>query len=216
MSTIRGYTKGINNKDLKDLIDSYASKMVTVAKRAGLEAMEEIRKNAVNTWYKSTARHAMNTSTKYKVESVSQKGTEIKIVFRSYVDMSEFEALKSEASSRNLYSSPYSSIVEWRKRHEKDGWQYKGVKQPQMDDDIHSKSFPAVNMPYSIGEYMFRLPWEKGILGLPPYEKHTGTKWINPDPSKKRKQLKGYVEGRFKKEWEKKFTEKYNKMKLAK
>ena len=216
MPSIRGYSKGIDNKALKNAIDKYTAHIVTIAKQAGLEAMKEIRTAAVNSWYKRNSHNAMNSATVYEANKLKQYDNKVEITITSYVDIDKYEHYKREASENNLYSSPYESVKMWRERHEKNGWKYLGIKQPQMDDDIYQKSFPAVDMKWSIGEYLFVLPWKEGIKGLPDKERHTGTKWINPAKRMKVKHnLETRVDNYFKKRWaktvNKMFAEKMSK-----
>lgn len=203
MPSIRGYKKGIDDKSLRDVIDKYTAHITTVAAKAGKKAMYKLRTSAVKRWYNSTAALAMNDATIYESDMPKQKNKQIEITIRSYVDIDLFEEYKKSASERNSMSSPYENLSRWRKRHEKDGWRYLGVKQPQMDDDIYKKSFPAIKMPYSIGEYLFKLPWEEGIIGLPPNARNTGTGWKNPKPIIKELSLESYLKKDLNKKWAK-------------
>lgn len=204
---IRGYTKGINDKELKKAIDNYTARIVTIAAQAGKKAMQELRESAVKKWYKdSTAQYAMHKSTCYESDTPKQSNNKIEITIRSYINTEEFENQKRIASENNQYKHPYSNVKKWRERHEfgnrgSDGkkggtgyWTY-------YDREPSEKTLlrETLKMPYSIGEYLFNLPWEEGIIGLPPKERHTGTGWENPKPIQ-REPLKNIEEG-MKKKW---------------
>lgn len=218
MPTIRGYKKGIDDAALKKMIDNYTARIVTIAAKAGKEAMKELRESAVKNWYSSTAQYAMHKATHYESDSPKQSKGKIEITIRSYVDIDEFENHKRIASSNNKYRSPYENVRRWRERHEKDGWRYYGKEQVHMNRDNLNKlgtyqpSRAALNMPYSIGEYLFRLPWEEGIVGLPPHERYTDTGWVNPKPNKDRDSLREYVNDYINKKWKKTVQEKFNKL----
>ena len=166
MSTIRGNKKGIKDKALRELIDRYTSRMAAAAAQAGKEVLKELRESAVLKWYSSDdsfTGNAMNKATKYKSTILSSKGDEINILISSDIDFSKFDSVMSG-------SNKYHSIHEWRKRHEKDGWRYygRGAKRKKID------------MPLSVSEYIYNLPWEEGLTALPPHERKTGTGWKNP------------------------------------
>ena len=208
MPSIRGYKKGIDNQALKQAIDRYTAHIATVAANAGKAAMKEIRTKAVESWYHSTASTHMNSSTKVESDPPKQGDKKIEITIRSYIDINMFEASKQSASERNMFSSPYESVKRWRERHEKNGWRYYGREQVHMDKDnlnrlgTYQPSREALSMPYSIGEFLFRLPWEEGIVGLPPHERFTGTGWDNPAKNITReKSLREYVEDILVKKW---------------
>lgn len=210
MPSIRGYKKGINDKALRDVVDKYTAHVATVAAQAGKSAMYDLRRQAVENWYSSTGSNHMNKALKVESDKPKQGNRKIEITIRSYIDIDVFEESKRGASERNKYSSPYESVRRWRERHEKDGWRYYGKEQVRMDENdlnklgIHQPSRPAINMPYSIGEYLFRLPWEEGIVGLPPKERFTDTGWVNPAKKRKntrRSTLEGYVNKYMKKRW---------------
>lgn len=221
MPTIRGYKKGIDNEALKKAIDNYTAHIATVAARAGREAMKELRESAVKNWYgDSTAQYAMHNSTHYESDSPKQSKDKIEITIRSYINIDEFENCKRIASVNNKYRSPYEDLQRWRERHEKgnrgsDGkrggtgyWTYYD-RNPSEKTPLRT----VIDMPYTIGEYLFKLPWEEGIVGLPPKERHTGTGWVNPKPNKSRDPLSGYVkEYMDDKKWGKTVRKKFNEL----
>lgn len=217
MPSIRGYKKGINNQALKDFVDKYTAHIATIAKNAGIEAMKELRTSAVKRWYNSTAHNAMNGATIYEADLPKQGNRKIEITIRSYIDINKFESLKKSASDRNQFSSPYDSLKRWRYRHEignrgSDGkrggsgyWTYYD-RNPSDENPLRK----VISMPYSIGEYLFNLPWEEGIIGLPPYERHTGTGWVNPAGNTMREiSLKEYLDKDLEKKWAKTVRKKF-------
>lgn len=219
MPSIRGYKKGINDQALKKAVDRYTAHIATIAAKAGKEAMIELRTSAVKNWYHSTASEHMNKSTKVESDTPRQGDKKIEITIRSYIDIDEYEASKSSASERNKFSSPYDSVKRWRERHEKDGWRYYGKEQVHMDKDnlnklgVNQPSRAAIQMPYSVGEYLFRLPWEEGIIGLPPHERFTGTGWENPAKNIDRdNSLYEYVKKYFEKKWAKTVSKKFSEL----
>lgn len=218
MPSIRGYKKGIDSQALKEFVDKYTAHMATIAAKAGKQVMENIRSAAVRTWYHSTAEVAMNESTVYESDSPKQAKNKIEITIRSYIDINKFEEMKRSASDRNWFASPYESVKRWRERHEKDGWRYYGRESVHMYEEnlnrlgTYQPSRPAISMPYSIGEYLFNLPWEEGIVGLPEEERYTDTGWVNPSKNAQRDSLKSYVNERFKKEWSKQVNEEFAKI----
>ena len=220
MPTIRGYKKGIDDKALKKVIDNYTAHLTTIAANAGKEAMKELRTSAVKNWYNSTASSAMNMATHYESDSPKQSKGKIEITIRSYVNIDEFENYKREASMNNKHRSPYENLQRWRKRHEEgnrgsDGkrgstgyWTYYD-REPSETNPLRA----VIDMPYTIGEYLFRLPWEEGIVGLPPHERHTGTGWVNPKPNKSRDPLGTYVKDYINdKKWKKTVQKHFDKM----
>ena len=216
MPTIRGNTRGIDDAALKKIIDQYVDRIVRVVTTAGKEVMKELRIAAVKRWYNSTAANAMNNATKVESDSPKQNKDTITITIRSYVDVNEYEAQRIVSSERNLYSSPYNSVVRWRERHEIGNRDSEGNRGGTgfwtYYDQNPSKSNPlrkVMSMPYSIGEYLFKLPWEEGIFGLPPQARDTGTGWVNPKNSTKGSSLKEYVEEDIKNKAEKKVNEKF-------
>jgi hypothetical protein len=196
MASYRGYTKGINDAALKKFIDNYTARMVSIAKQAGLAAMKELREAAVDKWYNGKNSKSMKRSTKYEIASVKQSNHKIDIVVRSYVDPSKFRDDREDSS--------HSKVVKWRERHEVDGWRYCGVGEPRE----------AIDMPYSVGEYLFRLPWEEGIIGLPPHERYTGTGWVNPNgDTTQETTLQHDVEKHLSKHWDETVKTKFDEMK---
>lgn len=220
MPTIRGYKKGIDNRALKKAIDNYTAHIATLAAQAGKKAMKELRESAVKKWYNSTAQYAMHCSTHYESDSPKQLEGKIEITIRSYVNLDEFENYKRKASENNKHRSPYEDLQRWRERHEignrgSDGkrggtgyWTYYD-REPSENNPLRT----VLNMPYTIGEYLFKLPWEEGIVGLPPKERHTGTGWVNPKPNKDREPLEGYVKEYMNdRKWKKTVQEHFNKL----
>lgn len=221
MPSIRGYKKGIDNNELKKVIDRYTAHITTIATQAGKEAMHDLRKAAVKRWYNSTAHQHMNNATVVESDSPKQRDKKIEIIIRSYVDVNLFEVSKASASDRNLFSSPYDSLVRWRKRHEignrgSDGtkggtgyWTYYD-RNPSNENPLRT----VIDMPYSIGEYLFKLPWEEGILGLPPKARHTGTGWENPAKNiyNKHGSLESYLKKDLEKKWAKTVRNKFAKL----
>lgn len=204
MPSIRGYKRGIDSQALKQAVDKYTAHVATIAAKAGREAMRELRISAVERWYNSTANVHMNSATIVESDSPKQGDKKIEITIRSYVDIDKFEESKRGASSRNLFSSPYESVKSWRERHEVDGWQYYG----------RGERHPAIDMPYSIGEYLFKLPWEEGIFALPPHERHTGTGWVNPAKNvyKKDGSLEIYLKKDLQKKWARTVSRKFSEL----
>ena len=167
MPTIRGYTKGINNKELKRFINNYMARITTIAKNAGLEAMKELRESVVTKWYGGTpSSKAMNASTIYesKPSDIKQKKGKIEITVRSYIDSGIYESAIASFSPRK-----YTSVSRWKEKHEKP-WQFYGK----------GEVYTPLKMDFTVGEFLFNLPWEEGMIGLPPKERYTGTKWVNP------------------------------------
>ena len=217
MPSIRGYKKGINDKELKKAIDRYTSHIATIAAKAGREAMRELRRSAVKKWYNgSTASGHMNNATIVESDSPKQKKGKIEITIRSYVDIAKFEASKKNASENNKFSSPYENVVKWRERHEignrgSDGrrggtgyWTYYD-REPSNKNPLRE----VMNMKYSIGEYLFKLPWDDGTIGLPPNARDTGTGWVNPKPIVRDPSLEEYVKKYLKDKWEETVSEKF-------
>lgn len=222
MPTIRGSKKGIDDKALKKVIDNYTAHIATIAARAGREAMKELRESAVKKWYNSTAQYAMHNSTYYESDPPKQSKGKIEITIRSYVNIDEFEDHKRIASKNNKMRSPYENLLRWRERHEKgnrgsDGkrsgtgyWTYYD-REPSETTKLRT----VLEMPYTIGEYLFNLPWEEGIVGLPPKERKTGTGWVNPKPTNPKEPLKDFLngeQGQIKKKWNKAVQKKFNEL----
>ena len=217
MATIRGVHKGINDKALKNAIDNFCKETIHKAAVAGERLMREKRSSAVRTWYNSSSARAMNESTHYVRSKVKQNSDEFVITITSYVDEHEFEAIKKATSERDYYRNTYSNLAAWRYRHEignrgSDGrrggtgyWTYMD-REPSENNPLRT----PIDMPYSIGEYMFNLPWEKGITGLPPYAKATGTGWRNTKTTRGKKgNLRSYVKKQLKKVWTNENLNKY-------
>ena len=223
MATVRGYKKGIDNKELKEFIDKYTTHLVTLAARAGRESMKELREAIVKRWYNSTASRHMDYATVYESEN-KKTGNTIEITITSYIDPNKFEESKEAASSRNLFSSSYESLKKWRKRHEignrgSDGkkggtgyWTYYD-RNPSEENPLRQ----AIPMPYSIGEYLFKLPWEEGIFGLPPEARNTGSSWKNPakNTTNKKGALEPYLNKALKKEWKKTVQKKFDEIRAS-
>lgn len=189
MASIRGYKKGIKDPELRKFIDNYTARVITAATTAGKESMKELRESIVKKWYnseESRAKH-MKAATRYEAESPKKTGHIYEITITSYVDPVLYERSKESSSSRNWFSSPYESVKRWRERHEignrgSDGkrggtghWTYYD-RNPSEKNPLRD----VMPMPYTIGEYLFNLPWEEGIFGLPPEARHTKTGWKNP------------------------------------
>ena len=219
MATIRGIHKGINDKALKEAIDNFCKETIHKAAVAGERLMREKRSSAVRTWYHSTSAIAMNDATHYVRSKVEQKGSEFVVTITSYVDENEFEEKKQERSERDQLRNTYSKLVSWRYRHEKgnrgsDGrrkknggyWTYMDREPSTKSDEYRLRE--VIAMPYTIGEYMFNLPWEEGIIGLPPEARKTDTGWKNPKSSQK-DPLNKYVKEQLKKEWTNENINKY-------
>ena len=68
-------------------------------------------------------------------------------------------------------------------------------------------------MNYTIGEYLFKLPWEEGIIGLPPYARNTKTGWENPKPIVKEKSLEAFLKEDMKKKWDKQVRKEFKTLK---
>lgn len=222
MSSIRGYKAGINNPELKRLIDRYTEHFVRVAITAGKESMKELRESIVQQWYNSTAARHMKYATKYEADTPKKTGSIIEITIKSYVDSDLFEESKANASTRNWFASPYESVKRWRERHEignrgSDGkrggtghWTYYD-RNPSEKNPLRN----VISMPYTIGEYLFNLPWEEGIFGLPPEARHTDTGWKNPAKNTKNKKgaLEPYLNKEIKKKWNKTVQSKFDEIK---
>ena len=75
----------------------------------------------------------------------------------------------------------------------------------------YQPSRPAINMPYSIGEYLFRLQWNEGLIGLPPQERYTDTGWVNPAKNvyNKNGSLEAYLKKDLANKWEKTVYKKF-------
>ena len=219
--SIKGYTKGINNAALKQFINNYTARLTTVAAEAGKQAMRELRRSAVKNWYNSTAQEAMNKATYYESDPPKPSGDKIEITIRSYVNTEEFENYKRAASNSNKYKSPYENVRKWRERHEfgnrgSDGkrtnigagyWTYYD-REPSEETSLRT----VLEMPYTIGEYLFILPWKEGIVGLPPKARHTDTGWDNPKSNKSREPLESYANKYIKKRWDKTVQEYFDKL----
>lgn len=222
MSSIRGYKKGIDNAELKKFIDKYTDHIAHAAAQAGKEAMKELRESVVKGWYNSTAARHMNFATKYEASDPKKVGNIINITVKSYVDSELFEQSKANSSLRNWFASPYESVKRWRERHEignrgSDGkrggtgyWTYYD-RNPSLKNPLRK----VIDMPYSIGEYLFMLPWEEGIFGLPPEARHTGTRWKNPakNTTNKKGALEPYLKSRMEKKWAKTVQKKFDEIK---
>lgn len=215
MATYRGNTKGINDSALKEAINKYCGQVAVSAASAGKQLMEQVRSAAVRGWYQSTSADAMNMATTY-TSKIKQKNGNYTITITSSVDEDAFEQEKEARSTRDYYKDTFQSLVDWRRRHEignrgSDGkiggtgyWTYYN-REPSQSNPLRA----TIPMPYSIGEYLFRLPWERGIKGLPPYEEQTGTGWRNPKPLSGKGILKKYVSKRLKAEWTNENIKKY-------
>lgn len=205
MATFRGNTKGIDDAALKEAINKYCGSIANKAANAGLKLMEKVRSAAVRGWYNNSSGDAMNNSTIYK-SKIHQNNGNYTITITSYVDINMFEAEKRSRSDRNYFKDSYSSLEQWRERHERDGWTYYN-KRESHDNPTRS----AIFMPYSVPEYLFVMPWMEGLRSLPLRERYTDTgwEWSSPPANAQGKPLRDHVVKRLKDEWTNKNIQKY-------